>query len=84
MSSDRDLLKGWVLEALEAEGGSAKVPIIAKQIWDNHEADLRVRGDMFYTWQYQMRWAGQVLQQAGKLVKDDPKRGYWSLRGGAK
>ena len=84
MSSDRDLLKGWVLAALKAEGGSAKLPVIAKHIWDNHEADLRARGDMFYTWQYQMRWAGQVLQQAGQLAKDTPKRGFWSLRGASK
>jgi len=84
VSSDRDLLKDWVLEALQAEGGSAKLPVIAKHIWENHEADLRARGDMFYTWQYQMRWAGQVLQQTGKLMKDSPTRGSWSLAGAAK
>ncbi|MBN9464402.1 hypothetical protein [Brevundimonas sp.] len=84
MSSDRDLLKIWVVDALKAEGGSARLPLIAKHIWENHEADLRDRGDMFYTWQYQMRWAGQVLQQAGTLLKDSPTRGSWSLAGATK
>ncbi|SDW39046.1 hypothetical protein SAMN05444006_10397 [Allgaiera indica] len=25
-------------------------------------------GDLFYTWQYDMRWAAQNLRGAGKLV----------------
>lgn len=69
----RDDLKGWVLEALAALGPT-QVPRIAQHIWENHEAELRSSGDLFYTWQYAMRWAGQVLQQEGKLGKNGPNR----------
>jgi len=54
---------------LQASGGEARVPDIARHIWENHEHDLRASGDLFYTWQYAMRWAGQVLQKEGKLTK---------------
>jgi hypothetical protein len=73
MASNNDL-KAWVLDALKALGGSGSVPQIAKHIWDAHEAELRASGDLFYTWQYAMRWAGQVLQQERKLTKAGPGR----------
>jgi hypothetical protein len=47
----RDKLKIWVLDALTSQGGTARVPDIAKYIWDHHEAELRKSGDLFYTWQ---------------------------------
>ena len=73
-----DHLKIWIIQALNALG-PAQVPRIAQHIWENHEAELRVSGDLFYTWQYAMRWAGQVLQQEGKLTKNGPNR-TWVLK----
>lgn len=74
----RDKLKIWVLDALRTQGGKARVPDIAKYIWDHHEAELRKSGDLFYTWQYAMRWAGQILQKEGKLTKGGPNR-QWMI-----
>lgn len=74
----RDDLKEWVTDALKALGPST-VPTIAKHIWDNHESELRTSGDLFYTWQYAMRWAGQILQNEGKLSKKGPGR-TWILK----
>ncbi len=74
----RDDLKQWVLEGLVAQGGQAKIPEIGKHIWDNHEAELRNSGDLFYTWQYAMRWAGQSLQFEGKLTKNGPGK-RWAV-----
>ncbi len=74
----RDDLQTWVLDALR-ELGPSTVPSIAKHIWHNHEAELRASGDLFYTWQYAMRWAGQILQQHGKLSKNGPNR-TWVLK----
>jgi len=51
-------LQNWILEALEALGPST-VAEVAKCVWDMHEADLRASGDLFYTWQYDMRWQAQ-------------------------
>ena len=61
-------LKQWVVDALKAQGSST-VAEIAKHIWQNHEAELRQSGDLFYTWQYAMRWEDQKLQKEGKLLK---------------
>ena len=38
-------------------------------IWKHHENDLQTAGSLFYTWQYDMRWAAQKLQKEGKLSK---------------
>lgn len=74
----RDDLKIWVSDALNALGPST-VPRIAQHIWENHEPELRTAGDLFYTWQYAMRWAGQILQNEGKLSKNGPGR-TWMLK----
>ncbi len=67
--ADREDLKQWVYEALKELGGEGSVVEIAKIIWRDHETDLKASGDLFYRWQYEMRWAGQVLQQEKKLAK---------------
>mgnify|MGYP001086020374 CR=1 FL=1 len=64
----RDLLKDWVLQAVEAAGGEASPTDVAKHIWLHHERDLRDSGDLFYTWQYDMRWAAQKLRDQKFLV----------------
>jgi len=61
-------LKLWVVEAVRDQGGESDVLGVAKWIWENHEHDLRASGDLFYTWQYDMRWAAQALRQEGKLA----------------
>lgn len=73
----RDDLKGWVFEALR-DLGPSQVPDIAKHIWVHHEPELRASGDLFYTWQYAMRWEGQKLQHEGKLTKKAKGR-CWAL-----
>lgn len=62
-------LKAWVLDALRDLGGSGRIASICRHIWENHEEELRGSGDLFYTWQYAMRWAGQELQKENKLSK---------------
>ena len=74
----RDELKGWVVEALSRAGGSAQLVDIAKDIWQHHEGELRRSGDLFFTWQYDMRWAGTRLREEGLLESND--RGQpWTL-----
>ncbi|RST29993.1 hypothetical protein HMF7854_03485 [Sphingomonas ginkgonis] len=77
MATSSDL-KVWVVDALQSSG-PATVPQIAKHIWDNHEAELRSSGNLFYTWQYAMRWAGQQLQMEGKLRKKGAGRTWFLL-----
>jgi hypothetical protein len=49
MTTKEDLQQ-WLIDALEAYRGSATIPRICEHIWDNHEAELRAAGDLFYTW----------------------------------
>ena len=63
----RDDLCDWVIEALKANGGRAKIVQVCKYIWEHYEKELRNSGDLFYTWQYDMRWAGQKLRNNGIL-----------------
>jgi hypothetical protein len=64
---DRDQLRVAVENAIDASGGEATIVEVAKHIWANHEADLKASGDLFFTWQYEMRWAAQKLRDDSKL-----------------
>ncbi|MFT4150441.1 MAG: hypothetical protein QM656_09605 [Paracoccaceae bacterium] len=72
--ANKDTLKIWVKEALSEFGGSAKLVEVAKYIWENHEQELRSSGDLFYTWQYDMRWAATSLRRAGVMAEG------WNLK----
>jgi len=61
-------LEAWVYNAVKLSGGEASVIEVAKQIWKDHEQELRGSGDLFYSWQYDMRWTAQNLRGAGKLA----------------
>jgi hypothetical protein len=76
----RSDLKEAVLKALENQGGAARLVDICKFVWENHEGQLRASGDLFYTWQYDVRWAGTALRHEG-LLKDSKlsDRGVWEL-----
>lgn len=57
----------WVVEALEQLGGSGSVVEVSRVVWARHRDELEVHGDLFYTWQYDIRWAGQKLRDDGTL-----------------
>jgi hypothetical protein len=73
-------LQDWVLNALTTLGGEGTVVEVARQIWELREHDLRTSGNLFYTWQYDMRWAATQLRLESKIrAKDDSPRGTWQL-----
>lgn len=78
--AEKSDLDTWVRDALRNGGGRASLVDVAKYIWKNHEADLRTSGDLFYTWQYDMRWAANRLRRRGtmKAVSVSPS-GIWEL-----
>jgi hypothetical protein len=76
----RDVLMDWILEALRTLDGQGSVLDVSKQIWKRHEHDLRSAGDLFYTWQYDIRWAAKRLRDLGKLKPVNDQRGLpWTL-----
>lgn len=74
-------LRDWVYAAVSNAGGKATIVDVAKYIWATHEKELRSSGALFYTWQYDMRWAAQDLRKTGKFasIPASEKR-YWELR----
>jgi hypothetical protein len=73
-------LMDWVYGALQDLGGKGRVMDVARHIWAKHENDLRASGDLFYSWQYDMRWAALKLRKQGRM-EDANKvpRGVWAL-----
>ena len=85
--AEKSDLDTWVHQALRDSGGRARLVEIAKHIWEHRERDLRESGELFYTWQYDMRWAANRLRRRGimKSVTVSPS-GIWELakiQGGA-
>ncbi|WP_194944149.1 hypothetical protein [Aeromicrobium sp. S22] len=79
MSRSNQLMP-WVVEALTALGGSGTVIEVSRAVWEKHEEDLRASGDLFYSWQYDLRWAAQKLRDSGTLERMDGGRSAaWSL-----
>ena len=72
-------LTDWVIEALKANNGTASILFGAQHIWSHHESELR-ESDLFFSWQYDMRWAATELRKKGRLVAaSDDRRGKWTL-----
>jgi hypothetical protein len=80
MTLNRDEMKEWVVIALQSLGGSGTIIDICKYIWKEHEETIRNSGDAFYTWQYEVRWAGSLLRKEG-IIKSSgaSERGVWEL-----
>ena len=77
---DRNILKEWVVDALCEVGGAGHLLDVLKGVWKHHEAEIRKSGDMFYTWQYDIRWAATALRHEGRLRSaDETPRGTWEL-----
>lgn len=61
------MLEEWIIEALRNNGGKATPLEVAKYIWINHSHELQDQGDLFYSWQYRMRWAAHALRKQNML-----------------
>lgn len=80
MGSRREVFVDWLREALQARGGRASVVEASKHIWQRHEPELRALGDLFFTWQYDVRWAANKLRRSGVMKPQEMSpRGVWEL-----
>ncbi|MDY0241087.1 MAG: hypothetical protein RBR34_02810 [Rhodospirillaceae bacterium] len=70
----------WVVSALKRQEGRGSLIDVARDIWGNHESEIRSSGDLFFTWQYDMRWSATMLRRKGiiKAAEASP-RGIWEL-----
>lgn len=78
------MVKSDLPELLEATlvelNGAGAILDVCKMFWKEHEEELRASGDLFYTWQYDIRWAATTLRKEG-IMKDTSlsKTGVWEL-----
>lgn len=78
---NQELLEEWLIEALQALGGSATILEICQWVWAQKEEDLKNAGDQFFTWQYDIRWVATKLRKKGVLLgADESPRGIWELK----
>lgn len=78
--AERDDLKVWVVEALRQLGGAGSIVHVCQRVWQMHKLELRASGDLFFTWQYDIRWAAQYLRNVGVLVAvDNSRTKEWTL-----
>ena len=78
--TDKNILQDWIVEALNEMGGRAQIVDICKKVWELHERDLRKMGDLFYTWQYDIRWGANKLKSQERLRYDKIKQeSIWIL-----
>jgi hypothetical protein len=76
----KEELEKLVKEALESAGGSANIVTVAKYIWNHYEEELQESGDLFYTWQYDIRWAANELRRKEIMKETESSpRGVWEL-----
>jgi hypothetical protein len=81
MTASKNDLTDWLYQALRENGGKGTIVEVCKYIWMHHKVDLQAAGDLFYTWQYDVRWAANELRNSGKMkpVSISP-RGIWELK----
>ena len=80
MASRYDL-ESWLEQALRGmPGRRGTIVAICRKIWEAHEPELRSSGELFFTWQYDIRWEANRLrrQKLLKPVETSPK-GFWEL-----
>jgi hypothetical protein len=79
MTNRQDLTK-WLVEALETNQGSASITEICKYIWEHYRKELRKSGNLFFTWQYDVRWAATKLRKKGIMrAANLSSKGIWEL-----
>ncbi len=78
--SDKEFLDRALVSALKASGGSASIGKACEAVWEQNENELRLRRELFFTWQYDIRWSAHWLRLAGVLRSASlSPQGVWEL-----
>ena len=63
----------WVVDALSELDGAGSLLAVCKKIWQRHGEDISTAGDLFYRWQYEVRWAADIPRDQ-RADDGDPRR----------
>ncbi len=86
---DRNDLPDILYDLIDELGGRACMMDIFKLFWKKHGKDLQESDDIFYTWNYDIRWAATQLRKQGKMKPastrentrgdDSSPKGIWEV-----
>ncbi len=66
--------------SLKTMGGKSNIIDVCKYVWINHQQELASSGDLFYTWQYDIRWAATELRKTKRMkAADESPKGIWEI-----
>lgn len=86
----RNDLPDLLYKTIQSLGGKASMMDIFREFWKFYASKLDPAEDMFYTWNYDIRWAATELrnngrmkpahskENPGELVDESPK-GIWEI-----
>jgi hypothetical protein len=63
----KEMLPDLLYSVLKKMGGSASLLAVCKKFYSIYEVELKNSGDLFYTWQYDIRWAATTLRKSGRM-----------------
>lgn len=67
-------------QTLQGMGGSGRLIDVCKVFWAEHNEELEESGDLFYSWQYDIRWAATALRKSGLMkAADQSPVGLWEI-----
>ena len=73
-------LQNIIVNILKNNNNKGDIIYISKCIWKDYSESLKISGDIFYTWQYDFRWAATELRKKNIIKKSkDCKKGIWEL-----
>ena len=66
-----------LIDALKATNKPTLIVDVSKFIWNKYYDELKANDELFFKWQYQLRWAKDHLKSCGILATK--KQGVYSL-----
>ncbi len=76
----RDDLPDVLYNVLSNLGGQASLITVCKTVWENYKDTLEKSDNLFYTWQYDIRWAATKLRKTGRMkAAEVSPKGIWEI-----
>jgi hypothetical protein len=76
----RNDLPDVLYKVLSDLGGQANIITVCKLVWEKYKSDLEKSGDLFYCWQYDIRWAATELRKTGRMkAAEVSPKGIWEI-----
>lgn len=66
--------------SIRALGGQADIISVCKYVWAHYQTELECSGDLFFTWQFDLRWAATELRKAKRMkAAEVSPKGVWEV-----